>query len=464
MPSDITVSSLTATGGVGVITVSALTAAPPGLGCLPYMVASKIEFWAATSNNRALAVKIGENEAGIVAHGSLPASTTRYYWARAVDPAGNVGEFYPASATGGIAATTQTTQPPPNSVGTAELQNGAVTPSKISVTELSAITANLGTVNAGTVNGVNINGSYINGSTLTGGQFYTSGSTSYLVMDGAANEFAVYRSGSKVARIGYSPSSSFLGIVSVIDASGVTGIFSYSTGGSTNAIYAYREGAGTALRADSGGAGAGCNAVRGENVSGGGLGWLGVNPTDGGFGVYAGRGGVGPFTGAHDALIAKDDPAQPGDIVFDVRVIARNGWGDTLTVVAGSATEMQRGVVGVIESRFPFSADSMLAALPTPRFGDQTTPIRQHLAKDHHRLKINSIGEGQVSVCGRGGDLSTGDLICASGIRGKGQRQNTADGVADDIVRCFTVAKAREPIVFSSLDEIRRVACIYLCG
>ena len=35
---------------------------------------------------------------------------------------------------------------------------------------------------------------------------------------------------------------------------------------------------------------------------------------------------------------------------------------------------------------------------------------------------------------------------------------------ADDIVRSYTVAKAREDVTFSGPDDIKLVACIYLCG
>ena len=69
-----------------------------------------------------------------------------------------------------------------------------------------------------------------------------------------------------------------------------------------------------------------------------------------------------------------------------------------------------------------------------------------------------ALGEGQVNVCGEGGDLESGDLIVTSSIPGKGMRQ------ADDLVRSYTVAKSRESVTFSSPSEIKQVACIYLCG
>ena len=71
---------------------------------------------------------------------------------------------------------------------------------------------------------------------------------------------------------------------------------------------------------------------------------------------------------------------------------------------------------------------------------------------------INALGEGAINVCGEGGDIAAGDLIVTSSTPGKGMRQ------ADDIVRSYTVAKAREAVTFSDPSEVRTAACIFLCG
>jgi len=71
---------------------------------------------------------------------------------------------------------------------------------------------------------------------------------------------------------------------------------------------------------------------------------------------------------------------------------------------------------------------------------------------------INSVGEGQINVCGLGGNLQPGDLIISSNTPGKGMRQ------PDDIIRSSTVAKCREVVSFSDPNEVKMVACIYLCG
>ena len=77
---------------------------------------------------------------------------------------------------------------------------------------------------------------------------------------------------------------------------------------------------------------------------------------------------------------------------------------------------------------------------------------------DYNYVNLNSVGEGQVNVCGEGGDIELGDLIVTSSIPGKGMKQ------ADDIIRSYTVARARESVTFTSPTEVKQIACIYLCG
>ena len=73
-------------------------------------------------------------------------------------------------------------------------------------------------------------------------------------------------------------------------------------------------------------------------------------------------------------------------------------------------------------------------------------------------IGINAIGEGKLNVCGQGGDIEIGDLICASDMAGKGMKQ------ADDLYHSYTVAKARQAVTFSSPDEVVQIACIYVSG
>lgn len=475
MATDATILSLHAAGGLGQIIVTALATAPAGMACLPYMQPASIRIYEATTNNFASAALVGtiSSATGVFVRDGLGASVTRYYWAAALDSDGNEGARYPAG--GGAAATTLTATPEPNSIGPSQLQNNAVetrhyanlsitdakiaslNATKITASFLSAISANLGTVTAGSVTGV----------TITGGEVRTAASGNRVVMDGLSNTLSIFAGASQIFRAGPSPDATWEGVISV-RASASLGLMVLGTPTGLPAARIMKGTNGAGLIATAAGYSSGSSAVIGTNA---GAGHLGLASGDGSYGVYAAQGGVGPFTGAHDAMILKDDPAQPGDIVFDRRVIQRSGWGDTLTEV-GQADEVgQRGVVGVIDVRMPFDPMSMLAAHDAPRDhrtdrqivhnsrpGPQPGIVRRRWAEKYDRLKINSVGEGQMSVCGRGGDLELGDLICASDLAGKGQRQ------ADDIVRSWTVAKTREDVTFDYPDQVKIVAVIYLCG
>jgi hypothetical protein len=134
-----------------------------------------------------------------------------------------------------------------------------------------------------------------------------------------------------------------------------------------------------------------------------------------------------------------------------------------------SSSANQAGAIGVFVSRRELTEDNPPAALidhtesvMNPE-GEEVTQV--HIAitevtaiKETHDISIvNSIGEGQINVCGEGGDLQIGDLIVTSSVPGKGMKQG------DDIIRSYTVAKARESATFSA-GEVKQIACIYLCG
>lgn len=468
MASDIKITSLMAVGGVGSVTLTAYAASPLGMTCLPYMQASKIEFWVASNNNRANATKLAESDVGVVVQGGLAASVTRYYWARAIDPEGNEGEFYPVSPTGGISATTLTTAPGPNSVGPSELQpnavqtthiaNAAITDAKISNLSASKITA--GTITASIS---------IEGPTITGGVMRTSSGANRIEMSAANNSLSVYSGGGEVVRLGPSPNATWEGSISARASSSVA-VLAYSLSPTNIPALRVVTLASTGVACTVNGNSSGVHAIAATHNSGG-QGLIGVNNADGGYAFYAVRGGYGPFTGSHDALIDTDDPAEPGDILVDVRVLQRKGWDDVLTEVAIATEVGQLGVVGVVAERFPFDPMSDFAAFQAPKdhrkshhiargIGQPPDPgaVRRRWVEKYDRLRVNALGEGQMNVCGRGGNIAKGDLICASDLAGKGQRQH------DDIVRSWTVAKARESVTFDQPDQVKRVAVIYLCG
>jgi hypothetical protein len=172
-----------------------------------------------------------------------------------------------------------------------------------------------------------------------------------------------------------------------------------------------------------------------------------------------------PFTGAHEALIDTADGIVVGDIVVDTEVITKTDISNTLCKVVASSSANQKGAVGIYARGM---GDVIPSSLTDIEYGGgggaktdkqiTTKPEYESLVSSTDAIYINSLGEGQINVCGEGGDLEIGDLIVTSSIQGKGKKQG------DDIIRSTTVAKVRENVTFSSSTEVKQIACIYLCG
>lgn len=161
LPSQITVSDLASAGGVGQVALAWTNGEDH---CLSYRRRAVVEIWAATSNNRALATKVGESAGNFFSH--VASRQTRYYWARVRDVSGGNGPWFPDSATAGVAGLAEqaaSADLAPASVDNSQLASGAVTVAKMNVSQLSAITANLGTINTGTLNAVSINSGTFSG-------------------------------------------------------------------------------------------------------------------------------------------------------------------------------------------------------------------------------------------------------------------------------------------------------------
>jgi hypothetical protein len=174
-------------------------------------------------------------------------------------------------------------------------------------------------------------------------------------------------------------------------------------------------------------------------------------------------GGVAPFTGCHDGLIAKTD-TQPtaGDILVDSSVYATKGVSDAICVNTLSTSANQKGAIGVFVNNKGDNEVSCAVSVSTtdPVTGFTTKSIDPAYTDigDYNNVAINSVGEGLINVCGEGGNIEVGDLIVTSSTAGKGMKQ------ADDIVRSYTVAKARQAVTFSDPSEVQQIACIYMCG
>ena len=80
------------------------------------------------------------------------------------------------------------------------------------------------------------------------------------------------------------------------------------------------------------------------------------------------------------------------------------------------------------------------------------------LQSKYRVASINSLGEGQINVCGINGNIEQGDYIVTSSIPGKGMKQ------LDDLLHNYTVAKARESVSFLNSYDVKMIACFYVSG
>lgn len=304
---------------------------------------------------------------------------------------------------------------------------------------------------------------YINGNMLV------SGTLSASVISGGILNGVIVRFGS-----GHTPSGNAFEIVSTgvvwVDNLFVgIGVFNNNNITSSSALQANSYGNNEAFIGNvvSSNAGAGAHGVRGRNQNRGTSGLVGAQNN---FDFYADGSGTnyGPFTGAHDVLVANGVTVAEGDLVVDMCCIARRGWSNTLFEVALSSAPMQPTVLGMLASlQGPLNVLRPAAMIQPYRGVDPSdnptynTPMGAEwdAHKDAYQVwAANAVGEGQMNVCGEGGNIAAGDFIVTSTIPGKGMRQ------ADDLVRNYTVARARESVSFSAPTEVKQIACIYLCG
>ena len=179
-------------------------------------------------------------------------------------------------------------------------------------------------------------------------------------------------------------------------------------------------------------------------------------------------GTITPFTGMHDGLLDEAVTPEIGDIMVDTEVLIRRDISNTLFAMITSS-EQNQSAIGIYSEEMPDTYVPVSA-----RVADSNNPIDtfESISEDTSVIRdpqydsvfvgrkpiiVNSLGEGQINVCGEGGDIQPGDLIVTSSMVGKGMKQG------DDIIRSYTVAKAREGATFSA-GEVKMIACIYLCG
>jgi hypothetical protein len=183
---------------------------------------------------------------------------------------------------------------------------------------------------------------------------------------------------------------------------------------------------------------------------------------------YQMSGAASPFTGAHEGMTLHSNltSAEIGDIFVDLDIVKRHSVSDVITTVEPSSHSYQKGSIGVLMQVMTDTIPAVFTEVvgvdgTAPATNDEParhTPDYGILLETHTAVSLNALGEGQVNVCGQNGNIEIGDLIVTSDMPGKGMKQD------DDIVRNYTVAKSRERVIFNSPDEIKQIACIYMCG
>jgi hypothetical protein len=215
--------------------------------------------------------------------------------------------------------------------------------------------------------------------------------------------------------------------------------------------------------------GTGDHGIRG--MAGGSAQYGGLVGEESGFDFYADGSGTnyGPFTGAHDSLLDKT-ATQPaiGDVLVDVGPVVKKEISTTLCEVAVSTKAGDKAVSGVCakvqdlrqtnpdgQTRWR-SRPSALIEEHIPETGKvKMSAQAESIADSYYRVTLNGLGEGQVNVCGEGGDIEVGDLLETSTIAGKARKQT------DNVYRASTLGKAREEVTFASATEVKMIACSY---
>lgn len=194
----------------------------------------------------------------------------------------------------------------------------------------------------------------------------------------------------------------------------------------------------------------------GVNSTASGAAGYGVVGSGNAFDFYASGSGTnyGPFTGSHECIVSDYLQYDIGDIIVDYKFVNSRNISNTIFKALKSSC-INEPAIGVMNSTIRRKNTENVSALSDTNLA---------LSETEAVTTFNAVGEGQVNVCGEGGNLSNGDLIVTSSIPGKGMRQNKEDGTPDDVIRNITVAKVRGDWEFSSPDEIKMVPCIYLCG
>lgn len=332
-------------------------------------------------------------------------------------------------------------------IGTTELAASAITSSKISS---GAVTA--GAIAAGAITATAIGANVITVNKLA------SAASVETIATGLSFGLGATESNSGWTAAGYfrSTNASYAGCLGITTSSGVPGNVGIAgtSGGYGGGWYNYS--AATKLTQFVGGYGS--YAAVAQHISSNNT----LTLANSSYAAYASSGGgkiyavdgMGPFTGMHDGVT--DEAPSLGDILVDHEILAHESISSSVASYKLSRSANQRGAIGVCSELFDEPPAGWRPEDPV--FGVVPDVVNPPVPAGHKVIHVNALGEGLINVCGENGNIAKGDLIVTSNLAGKGMKQD------DDIIRSYTVAKAREDVSFSFPSEVKQIACIYVCG
>lgn len=333
------------------------------------------------------------------------------------------------------------------------LATGAITADAIAANAITAAAIAANAITVDKIDAANID--VLDG---TFGALQTNTTTTRVQITNATNELRCYVGGTLIASIGANviTNGAFIACTSP-SAVWYPAQFT-NTSAAGGALICATTG-GYTVQADQTTANAGQHYAGSYRNSSGGHAVLGASSGNGSYAGLAITGTWSPFTGSHPGLLSKSETPEVGDIIVDGAVVAKAI--DDVICYATRSSAPNQPAVGAYTHRYAMDGDTLTPALGlrgTGSGGVLTDEQWDVLKAAHDFCVINSIGEGCINVCGEGGDITAGDLIVTSSMRGKGMRQ------LDDYLRSYTVARAREGHVFASPTDTAQIACIYVSG
>jgi hypothetical protein len=159
------------------------------------------------------------------------------------------------------------------------------------------------------------------------------------------------------------------------------------------------------------------------------------------------------FTGQHRCVMFGEAPPAGSVLVatgaFDCPDSDAIDVDEAIPVVAVSDRAMDKRAFGVLSK-----VEAKRGLTRRIQVGNLCF-IRPRKRADEWRVVVNGSGEGAIRVCGEGGDIEVGDLLCTSSVPGVAMRQ------ADDIVRNYTCAKATGSYAFGESSHAALIGCTY---